>query len=250
MTPDKKIYFLSDFHLGVPDYTASRERENRIVKFLDSIKHDASEVFLLGDLFDFWFEYKTAVPKGFIRLQGKLAELSDAGIKLHLFTGNHDMWMFGYFEQELNVTMYRKPQTFLLNNKKFYIGHGDGLGPGDKQYKRFKAIFRNRFCQWLFGKLHPDMGIGIANHFSNTSRESHEESDKKFMGEDKEWLVVYCKEVLQKEHFDFFIFGHRHLVLDIDLGSESRYINTGDWIRYNSYAVFDGQTLQLKKFEA
>lgn len=245
----KKIYFLSDFHLGVPTHAQSREREDRIVRFLNSIQHDAQEIYLMGDLFDFWFEYKTAIPKGFIRLQGKMAELADSGIPLHIFTGNHDMWMFGYFEQELGAHIYRQPITRSINGKKFYLGHGDGLGPGDRQYKRFKLFFRNRFCQWLFGKLHPDRGIGLANYLSSRSRASHEESDKKFLGEENEWLVIYCKEVLQQEPVDYFIFGHRHLMLDIALPQNSRYINLGDWMRYNSYAVFDGEHLQLKQFE-
>jgi len=250
LTPGKKIYFLSDFHLGVPTHKESREREDRIVRFLNSIQHYAQEIYLMGDLFDFWFEYKTAIPKGFIRLQGKLAELADQGIPLHIFTGNHDMWMFGYFEQELGAKIYRHPVTRTINNKKFYLGHGDGLGPGDKHYKRFKLFFHSRFCQWLFSKLHPDWGIGIANYMSTRSRNSHEESDKKFLGEENEWLAIYCKEVLQKEHVDFFVFGHRHLVLDIKLSDNSRYINLGDWIRHFSYAEFDGETLLIKKFEA
>lgn len=250
LTPGKKIYFLSDFHLGVPTHKESREREDRIVRFLNSIQHHAQEIYLMGDLFDFWFEYQTAIPKGFIRLQGKLAELADQGILLHIFTGNHDMWMFGYFEQELGAKIYRHPVTRTINNKKFYLGHGDGLGPGDKHYKRFKLFFHSRFCQRLFSKLHPDWGIGIANYMSTRSRNSHEESDKKFLGEENEWLAIYCKEVLQKEHVDFFVFGHRHLVLDIKLSDNSRYINLGDWIRHFSYAEFDGETLLLKKFEA
>lgn len=250
LTPGKKIYFLSDFHLGVPTHKESREREDRIVRFLNNIQHNAQEIYLMGDLFDFWFEYKTAIPKGFIRLQGKLAELADQGIPLHIFTGNHDMWMFGYFEQELGAKIYRHPVTRTINGKKFYLGHGDGLGPGDKHYKRFKLFFHSRFCQWLFSKLHPDWGIGIANYMSTRSRNSHEESDKKFLGEENEWLAIYCKEVLQNEHVDFFVFGHRHLVLDIKLSDKSRYINLGDWIRHYSYAEFDGETLLLKKFEA
>jgi UDP-2,3-diacylglucosamine hydrolase len=244
-----KIYFLSDFHLGSPDHETSRHREARIVKFLDSIGQDASEIFFLGDLFDFWFEYKTTIPKGFIRLQGKMAALSDRGIRLHLFTGNHDMWMFGYFKKEMDISIYYEPASFSFGGKKFLIGHGDGLGPGDKQYKRFKALFRNPFCRWLFARLHPNVGIGLANYFSQSSRKKTGETDKQFLGEDREWLVMYCKEVLKKEHYDYFIFGHRHLMLDIPLPGNSRYINTGDWLSYDSYAVFDGSELLLKKYE-
>ena len=244
----KKIYFLSDFHLGAPDYSRSLEREKKVVAFLNSIKHDAAEIFIDGDIFDFWYEYKTVVPKGYVRLLGKLAELSDSGIKLHVFTGNHDMWMSGYFEKELNIAVYHNPKTFEWNGKKFLIGHGDGLGPGDHGYKFIKKIFRNRLCRWLFGQLHPNWGIGLANYFSRKSRAKTGNSDEEFFGE-KEWLIIYCRQVLAKEHFDYFIFGHRHLPLDHKLSETSRYINLGDWIRYFTYATFDGNTTVLKKWE-
>ncbi len=240
----KKIYFLSDFHLGVPDHASSLKREKLIVRFLSGAKEDAAAIFIVGDLFDFWYEYKKVVPKGFVRILGKLAELTDSGIPLYFFVGNHDMWMSGYFEQELNIPVYHEPKIFTFNGRKFYIGHGDGLGPGDHGYKFMKKIFRNPLCQWLFGVLPPAVGVGIANWASRRSRAVTGDTDGKFLGEDNEWLIVYCKEVLQKEHFDYFIFGHRHLPIDFSLGS-SRYINLGDWIRYNTYAVFDGQQLSL-----
>ena len=246
----KKIYFLSDFHLGAPDYERSLAREKKIVAFLDAIKHDASEIFIVGDIFDFWYEYKTVVPKGYVRLLGKLAEITDAGIPVHFFIGNHDMWMRGYFEKELNIPVYAEPKIFEWNGKRFYIGHGDGLGPGDHGYKFIKKIFRNRVCQWLFGLLHPTCGIGIANYFSRKSRAKTGNADAIFLGEDQEWLVIYSREILAKEHFDYFVFGHRHLPLDIRLSKNSRYINLGDWINYFTYAVFDGNDLALKKWEA
>jgi len=246
----KKIYFLSDFHLGAPDYERSLAREKKIVAFLDAIKHDASEIFIVGDIFDFWYEYKTVVPKGYVRLLGKLAEITDAGIPVHFFIGNHDMWMRGYFEKELNIPVYAEPKIFEWNGKRFYIGHGDGLGPGDHGYKFIKKIFRNRVCQWLFGLLHPTWGIGIANYFSRKSRAKTGNADAIFLGEDQEWLVIYSREILAKEHFDYFVFGHRHLPLDIRLSKNSRYINLGDWINYFTYAVFDGNDLALKKWEA
>lgn len=249
LAPGKKIYFLSDFHLGAPDAASSLVREKKIVAFLDSIKHDAAEIFLLGDMFDFWYEYKKVVPKGHVRLLGKLAEIADAGIPMYFFVGNHDMWMKTYFQEELNMKVYHEPQVFTYNDKKFYIGHGDGLGPGDHGYKALKKIFRNPACQFLFGLLHPTMGVALANYFSRKSRAKTGNSDEIFLGEDKEWLVIYSKEVLQKEHFDYFIFGHRHLPLDIQLNNNSKYINLGDWIRNFTYAVFDGNELQLKKWE-
>ncbi len=245
----KKIYFLSDFHLGAPNYEASLMREKKIVAFLESIKHTALEIFIVGDLFDFWYEYKNVVPKGYVRLLGKLAELTDAGIPVHFFVGNHDMWMSGYFEKELNIPVYDHPKVFERFDKKIYVGHGDGLGPGDEGYKFLKKIFRNKICQWMFGFAHPSIGIGVANYFSRKSRAKTGNSDEIFLGEDKEWLVIYCKEVLQKEHYDYFVFGHRHLPLTIQLTTNSTYINLGDWIRNFTYAVFDGETFELKKWE-
>ncbi|MBA4197982.1 MAG: UDP-2,3-diacylglucosamine hydrolase [Chitinophaga sp.] len=243
------VYFLSDFHLGAPDYESSLLREKKIIAFLDSIKHNASTIFIMGDMFDFWYEYKKVVPKGFVRLLGKLAELTDAGISIHFFVGNHDMWMTDYFQKELNIKVYFHPQTFQINQKKFFIGHGDGLGPGDHGYKFIKKIFRNKICQWLFGQMHPTFGLGLANYFSRKSREKTGTSDEFFMGEENEWLIIYSKEILQKEHFDFFIFGHRHLPLDFQLNTSSRYINLGDWIRNFTYAFFDGTDMHLKKWE-
>ncbi|MDQ2720332.1 MAG: UDP-2,3-diacylglucosamine diphosphatase [Bacteroidota bacterium] len=246
LNPGKKIYFLSDFHLGAPDHAASMVREKRIVKFLDEIKTDAAFIFIVGDLFDFWFEYKRVVPKGFVRILGKLAELTDNGIIIKFFVGNHDMWMSGYFEQELNIDVFHEPWEFEFNGKKFLIGHGDGLGPGDHRYKFIKKVFRNKFSQTLFGMLHPAAGIGLADYFSRKSRSATEKEDEHFLGEEKEWLIIYCKEILQEKHFDFFIFGHRHLPTEFKLNENSIYINLGDWIKHNSYAVFDGENIELK----
>jgi UDP-2,3-diacylglucosamine hydrolase len=248
LSPNKKVYFLSDFHLGAPNYETSIIREKRIVKFLDEIKNDAAEIFIVGDLFDFWYEYKSVVPKGFVRLLGKLGEITDSGIPIHFFVGNHDMWMNGYFEQELGIKVYHHPETFRFNNKKFLVGHGDGLGPGDHRYKFLKKIFRNKLAQRLFGILHPSWGMGLANYFSRKSRAATGKTDEHFLGEEKEWLLIYSKEMLTKEHFNYFIFGHRHLPIDINLDGGSRYVNLGDWIKYNSYGVFDGEQLNLKYY--
>ena len=249
LLPNKKIYFLSDFHLGAPDRAASLEREKIIVKFLDEIKHEAAEIFIVGDMFDFWYEYRQVVPKGYIRLLGKLAELSDAGIPMHFFVGNHDMWMRDYFNKELNIPVYYGPKEFERNGKKFLVAHGDGLGPGDHGYKRLKKIFRNPACQWVFGILPPVVGMGLANYLSRRSRAQTGSSEEIFLGEEKEWLITYCKDVLQQKNIDFFIFGHRHLAIDYRLNNNSRYINLGDWIRYYTYAVFDGSDLVLKSFK-
>ncbi len=248
VTPDKKIFFLSDFHLGAPGVAASLVREKKIIRFLDEIKSSAAVIYILGDIFDFWYEYKNVVPKGYIRLLGKLAELTDAGISIHVFIGNHDMWMSGYFEQELNIPVYHEPQILTFNNKRFYIGHGDGLGPGDNGYKFIKKIFRNPLSKWLFGWIHPDIGIEIANYLSKKSRQKTGSTDEHFLGEENEWLIIYSKELIKKDNFDFLIFGHRHLPIDIHLSEQSRYINLGDWITHFTYAEFDGNNVKLCKY--
>ena len=241
-----KIYFLSDFHLGAPDPTSSLQREKMIVQFLEEIRHDASVIFIVGDMFDFWYEYRKVVPKGHVRLLGKLAELTDAGISIHFFVGNHDMWMKDYLMSELNIQTYFEPTSFEYSGTKFLIGHGDGLGPGDTGYKMLKKVFRNPFCQWAFGILPPYMGMGLANYFSRKSREATGKHEEVFLGEENEWLITYAKQILKSTHYDYFIFGHRHLPIDFQLTGRSRYINLGDWIRYFTYAVFDGQHLTLK----
>ncbi len=232
----------------MPSREKSLEREKRVVRWLDEIKKDAAEIYLMGDLFDFWFEYRTVVPRGFTRLIGKLAEISDSGIPIHIFTGNHDMWIFGYLPEETGARIYRSPITKEINGKKFYLGHGDGLGPGDSGYKFIKKIFRSNVCQWLFARLHPNFGISLGHYFSRKSRIANGYKDEKYHGEKSEWLVVHCREILSKEHFDYFIFGHRHLPLDIKLSERSRYINLGEWVNYNTYAVFDGDELKLEAF--
>jgi UDP-2,3-diacylglucosamine hydrolase len=249
MEASKKIYFLSDFHLGAPDAASSLVREKKIVQFLDAIKKDAAVIFIVGDLFDFWYEYKKVVPKGYVRILGKIAEITDAGIAIHFFVGNHDMWMKDYFQKELNTSVYFEPTEFTFNGKRFLIGHGDGLGPGDEGYKFIKKVFRNPICQWLFGILPPRFGIGLADFFSKKSRAKTGTTNEIFLGEDKEWLVVYAKEILQKEHYDYFIFGHRHLPLDIVLNEKSKYINLGDWIKYFTYAAFDGENMTLEYYK-
>lgn len=248
MQLEKKIYFASDFHLGVPTYESSRAREKILVDWLDDIKHDAEEIFLVGDLFDFWFEYKHTAPKGYIRFLGKIAELTDAGIPVHFFTGNHDMWMFDYLPKEIGVELHRESITKEWNGKKFFIGHGDGLGPGDRFYKFLKLFFNSKICQWLFARIHPNLGMRIANLWSKKSRASNIEKGEEFLGDEQEWLYIYCKEELKKQHFDYFIFGHRHLVLDLEIkGTQSRYLNLGEWATGNPhFASFDGESLTLQ----
>ncbi len=248
LSPGKKIYFLSDFHLGAPNPEASLIREKRIVSFLSQAARDAQVVFIVGDMFDFWYEYRSVVPKGFTRLLGKLAEMTDAGIQVHFFVGNHDMWMRDYLQKELGIPVYFEPREFEFHGRKFEIGHGDGLGPGDKGYKFLKKIFRNPACQWLFGVFPPYIGMGLANYLSRKSRAQTGAKEEVFLGADKEWLIIHCREILQKKPVDYFVFGHRHLPIDHALSAQSRYINLGDWIHYDTYAVFDGNNMELKSF--
>ncbi len=265
----KKTYFASDFHLGIDEKYTSQERERQIVRWMDELKKDAEALYLVGDVFDFWFEYKHAVPKGYVRLLGKLAELRDAGIAVYYFTGNHDMWMFKYLEEEMDIPTYRQPITRDIQGKKFFIAHGDGLGPKDHGYKFLKKVFANPLCQWLFERLHPNFGIGVANFWSRRSRQSKKVAGRKkiaafrtendneedlikeliFKGEE-EWLVQYANRKLDQVPADFFVFGHRHLPIDYTLkNGTSRYINLGEWMNFNSYGVFDGNQFEIKFFE-
>lgn len=247
--PDgKKIYFLSDFHLGAPDHETSLAREKRIVKFLQDILPETAVLFIVGDMFDFWYEYRSVVPKGYTRILGALAAFTDQGIPVHFFVGNHDMWMNDYFKKELNIDVYFEPAEFEFNGKKMLVGHGDGLGPGDYGYKRLKKIFRNPLCQWLFGMLPPAIGVGTANYFSKRSRAVTGENDGKYLGEEGEWLIQYCKRKLMEQSYDYLIFGHRHLPIDFTFDNGARYVNLGDWIRYYTYAVFEDTQVKLLSY--
>ncbi len=248
MSENKSIYFASDFHLGVPDEQSSSSREKKIIRWLESIEHNAKEIYLVGDIFDFWFEYSRVIPKGFVRLQAKIASLVEQGTPVYFFTGNHDMWMFDYFEKELGVKIIRDQIERTYFGKKALIGHGDGLGPGDHLYKVLKKFFASKVCQWLFARIHPNLGLWIADKWSRGSRIANDQKEK-FLGNEHEWLVIYAKEVLAQKHFDYFIYGHRHLPLDIPLSAESRYINLGEWVHYQTYAEWNEQGLFLKKFE-
>ncbi|MBA7565154.1 UDP-2,3-diacylglucosamine hydrolase [subsurface metagenome] len=246
MKPGEKIYFASDFHLGFLSYEKSLEREKKIVSWLDSIRSDASEIYLLGDIFDYWFEYKKVVPRGFTRFLGKISEITDSGIPVHFFTGNHDIWVFDYLPRETGIILHREPVIKEFNGLKFYLGHGDGLGPGDKKYKLLKKVFTSKTLQWLFARLHPNFSVWFAHKWSHSSRFS--KVNEPFKGEDKESLTIYAKEKLKTQHFDYFIFGHRHITLNHPLTDKSRFIHTGDWINNFSYCVFDGEKAEIKFF--
>lgn len=247
--PPKKIYFASDQHFGIPDTESSKLREKKFISWLDEVKKDAQAIFLLGDLFDFWFEYKTVVPKGFVRVLGKIAELRDSGIPIYFFVGNHDLWMVDYFEKELGIPVYHHPKEYEFEGKTFLIGHGDGLGPGDKGYKRMKKVFAHPLSKWFYRWVHPDIGVKLAQYLSTKNKLISGQEDIKFLGEENEWLAQYAKRKLEQKHYDYFLFGHRHLPMEIEVGKNSKYINTGDWISHFTYAVFDGKDLTLKTYQ-
>ena len=248
----KRIYFASDFHLGIPDYESSLQREKKLVEWLDTVKADAHEIYLMGDIFDFWFEYKTAVPKGYVRFLGKITAITDSGISVYVFKGNHDIWAFDYLEKECGVKLYRKPILKKFNNKTFHLTHGDGLGPGDNGYKFLKKVFELPLNQWLFRWVHPDWGTRLGLFFSrrsrlaNIAREHKEGYDRK--NEDLP-LWHYAKQMKQDyPDIDYFVFGHNHLMRKEEMSEGAAFILLGDWINYFSYAVFDGETLQLHQF--
>lgn len=246
---DKNVYFISDFHLGIPNAEESREREWRIMRWMDSVESSAGVLFLVGDLFDTWMEYKHVIPKGYTRFFGKLAAWADAGKKIYIFSGNHDVWMRDYFQKEFNAEVFHALQYFKINGKVFQVAHGDGLGPKDFGYKFLKGVMRNPVAQWLYRWLHPDIGLALASYFSKLGPKHHQKEDR-FMGE-KEWLVLHCEEAIEKEDIDYFVFGHRHLPVRHGLSNQKAvYINLGDWIHYNTYAVFDQKgALELKEFK-
>jgi len=245
----KKIFFASDFHLGIPDASSSRDREKKIVSWLDEIKSETGALFLVGDLFDFWFEYQHVVPKGNVRLLGKLAELSDSGIPIYIFKGNHDLWLSKYLTQEFDAIIFENPILLECNNRTFYVGHGDGLGPGDTFYKLLKVVFTNHFARWCFSLLHPTISFGLARKWSADSRLKSKADDEEFKG-DNERLLIFCKSVVEKISVNYFIFGHRHMPLEMTVNGDSKYFNLGEWVENPTYAVYDGKTLHLKQYHA
>ncbi len=240
-----RTYFASDFHLGAPDHAKSLEREKLIVSWLRHIEKDAKAIYLLGDLFDFWFEYRYAVAKGFVRLLGTLSDMTDKGIEIHFFTGNHDMWTFGYLEKEIGLKVHRHPIEQTIHGKSFYIGHGDGLGPNDRGYKLMKWVFSAPFFQWLYGRFHPNFSFGLANYLSAKSRKANSYRKDVFLGEDREYLVLFIKDYLQRRPIDYFVFGHRHIAINMEVDG-STYVNTGEWVSRRSYAIFDGERIWLE----
>ena len=247
MNQTKKIYFASDVHLGAAALKHGRERELIFVKWLHEIKKDAAELYLLGDIFDFWFEYRTVAPQGFVRVLGALAEICDSGIPVHFFTGNHDIWVFDYLPRETGMIIHREPLETELFGKKFFLAHGDDLGKTDWKYQVLNRFFKNSFVQWSFAKFHPDLGIRLANYCSKNSRINQGIEGPGFLGEDKEHQLIYAKKRLKETHFDYFVMGHRHIALDFDLSESSKLIILGDWFKVCTFGVYDGQTFKLEK---
>jgi UDP-2,3-diacylglucosamine hydrolase len=246
----KKVYFLSDAHLGSRGIPHGRTQERRLVNFLDSIKYNAAAVYLLGDMFDFWYEFKLVVPKGYTRFLGKISELTDMGVEVHFFIGNHDIWCGDYLEKECGMILHRQPYTCEIYGKEFFLAHGDGLGDEDRKFRFLRSLFRNKFLQCMFSALHPrwsvDLGLEWAKH-SRLKREDGKEPP--YMGENKEYLVRYSKSYLHTHpNINFFIFGHRHIELDLMLSRTARIIILGDWIRQFTYVEFDGQQLSMNNY--
>jgi len=249
LPPDGKLYFAGDFHFGMPGHARSLDREKKVVAWLEEISKDAAAIFLMGDQFDFWFEHRYTVPAGFVRFLGKIAALTDSGIPVFMFRGNHDMWTSGYWEKELGVEVISNEIEFTCREQHFFLHHGDGLGKGESGYKLLRKVFRAPWSSWLFARLHPNFGFAIANAWSRKSRLAQGEKYGHFLGEEKEWLIGFCKDYLNIKHIDFFVFGHRHLVLDMPVGPNSRYINAGTWFNDTAYAVFDGESMRIKRFD-
>ena len=248
MSDKSRIYFISDLHLGMFPPERSLQREKLVVQWLGDIENDASELWMLGDIFDFWFEYSKVVPRGFTRFLGKLASLSDQGVKIHLITGNHDIWTFDYLIKEIGLEIHRKPLIKTWNKHLFMLGHGDGLHKSDLYYRKLQSVFKNRLMQWLYARVHPNGSITFAQWWSKKSRSKNEVMGE-FLGVDEEHQIQFARqEIEENPEIEYFIFGHRHIPFDIQIAEKSRVICLGDWIGNFTYGVFDGEEFQLKKY--
>jgi UDP-2,3-diacylglucosamine hydrolase len=245
LSEKKKIYFASDFHLGLPTGAPPLEREKKVVSWLNSVVHDAQEIYLIGDIFDFWWEYKLVVPRGFTRFLGTISNITDSGIPVHFFTGNHDMWVRDYLSSECGMIIHTGPFTTTFNGKKFHLAHGEGLGTRSKGYKILLSIFRNKPLQAMYSALHPSIGMGIGHKWSLSSRLG-KGIMLEFLGEENEDLIRYARSILENDKIDYFIFGHRHLAMSYKLEADSEILFLGDWIKNGSYAEWDGDNLIFK----
>jgi len=244
----KKTYFISDVHLGAPALKNNKEREKLFVDWLDKVASDAGEIYLLGDIFDFWYEYKKVVPRGFVRTLGKIAEITDSGIPVHFFTGNHDVWIYDYLPAEIGIQVHREPIVRTINNKVFFLGHGDGLDPDEKGYLFLKRLFTSKTAQFFFSRLHPNFAFWIGHKWAKQSRLSKGVEPELSKGPEHESTVTFAKKLSETEKYDYFIFGHRHIMLDEEIKPNVRVLILGEWFNHFSYAVFDGENVELKKF--
>jgi UDP-2,3-diacylglucosamine hydrolase len=242
----KKIYFASDVHLGTPLLNHSRERELLFVSWLHQVRKDAEMIFLLGDIFDFWFEYRKVAPQGFVRVLGALAEICDSGIPVHFFTGNHDIWVFDYLPRETGMIIHHEPMETVLYGKKFFLAHGDDLGKTDMKYQLLTRFFHNKLAQWAFSKIHPDLSFRLAHYWSKNSRLARGIAGEGFLGEEREHQIIFARKLLKEKHFDYFVLGHRHIALDFQLNENSKLFILGDWFKDCTYGVFDGNTFKLE----
>lgn len=240
----KKVYFISDAHLGAPDPKRSLGREKKLVQLLEQARHDAAAIYLLGDIFDFWYEYKSVVPRGYVRILGKIAELCDSGLEIHFFTGNHDIWIFDYLPKETGVILHRKPVIEEILGKTFFLAHGDGIDENDKQFRLLKKIFTSPFLQWCFSRLHPNFAFGLARRWSKYSREQQLVAPFK---DEKEPFVIYARKHLMEQGIEYMVFGHRHSPVQYHLDSSTELIILGDWLNNFTIGIFDGKEFTLKK---
>jgi UDP-2,3-diacylglucosamine hydrolase len=243
----KKIYFASDVHLGSPALKFSRERELMFVNWLHQVKKDAAMIFLLGDIFDFWFEYRKVAPQGFVRVLGAIAGICDSGIPVHFFTGNHDIWVFDYLPTETGMIIHHEPFETELFGKKFFLAHGDDPGKTDIKYQLLTRFFHNKLAQWAFAKIHPDLSFRLAHYWSKKSRLARGVAGEGFLGEDREHQIIFARKLLKTKHFDYFVFGHRHIAIDFQLAENSKVIILGDWFNECTYGVYDGNVFRLEK---
>ena len=248
MTEKRKIYFISDIHLGAPALKNNHEREILFARWFDEIRNDVAELYLMGDIFDFWWDYKKVVPRGFTRILGRIADLSDRGIPVYFFPGNHDLWVFDYFQKELGITVHKEEIIKEIGGKKFFLAHGDGLDAEDKGYLLLKKIFTNKTLQWLYSRLHPNFALTIAHKWSKSSRLAKINIDEEF-NVNTDGIFKFAQDFLEQENIDYFIFGHRHQMVDESIGDNSRFVFLGDWIKNFSYGVFDGEKFELKKYK-
>ena len=243
------IYFASDIHLGAGTAEEAKRTERAFCRWLDMVSKDATEIYLLGDIFDFWFEHRRVAPKGFVRVLGRLAELTDRGVRVVFFAGNHDMWCRDYFEKECGVVLHRQACSVELHGKEFFLAHGDEFSK-EGSFKVLRAIFHSRFLQRCFSAVHPRWALWMGHAWARHSMIKHKvEGDTPFLGVDNEFCVQFAKEYLVKHpQVDCFIFGHRHIDEDFPLGDSSRCIFLGDWISTFAYVVFDGKEIQRKYY--